>query len=405
MATIAENIQTIATATADIKDAILEKGVTLTGDITTYGDAIRGMGGAPEPIRNINFFDFEGTVIKSFDTLSEMNTFGWNNIVPPQHEGLTFAGWNMVYDEAIESLNACKKLDIGATYTIDSGDYDSATRFHIHVNDLYNKTVTINIPMPKWVVDWGDGSPVETRYTGAKQSISHKYDSQGDYIITVYSPLSNEAHIQSSITGAATLWRLDLGPNFVFTLDIGEFSSNKALEEVMVSADVSRSIEGIFKDCTALKALVLRNNASTSIVEGCTALKTLVTAATYINDKVFKGCTNLERVVLLQSVSMINSEAFAGTRIQSVIIPRSVRTIHARAFADNPKLIEVDCTVPSRNGSVYSLRDATVFENCPNVKIIVPDDMVETYKTATNWSNYADKIIGVNVYKAQIENM
>lgn len=403
MATIAENIQTIATATADIKDAIITKGGTITGDITTYGDAIRGMRGASAPIRNINFFDFEGTVIKSFDTLSEMDAFGWYNIVPPQHEGLTFAGWNMSYNEAIDSLNGCEKLDIGATYTIDSGEYDSATRFHIHVNDLYNKTVTINIPMPEWVVDWGDGSPVEMKYTGGpKQSISHKYDSQGDYIITVYSPLSNEASIRPSITGAATLWRLDLGPNFVFTTNDGEFSSNKALEEVVVSADVSSLIAGIFKNCTALKALVLRYHTPSSIAEGCTALKTLVTPANYIYENTFKGCANLERVVLRQSVSMIEREAFAGTNIQSVIIPYSVRTIYSRAFADNPKLIEVDRTHYLR---IPGLRDATVFENCPYVKIVVPDDMVETYKTATNWSNYADKIVGVNEYKAQIESM
>jgi hypothetical protein len=31
--------------------------------------------------------------------------------------------------------------------------------------------------------------------------------------------------------------------------------------------------------------------------------------------------------------------------------------------------------------------------------------MVEAFKTATNWSNYADRIVGVNEYKAQIENM
>lgn len=312
----------------------------------------------------------------------------------------------MLFDEAIESLNACEKLDIGATYTIDSGEYDSATRFHIHVNDLFNKTVTINIPMVDWVVDWGDGSPVEIQHTGGpKQPISHKYDSQGDYIITVYNPLNNNASIQQSITGAATLWRLDLGPNFVFSFNDGEFSSNKALEAVVVSADVSSLIAGVFKDCTALKALVLRNTLPSSIAEGCTALKTLVTSAGSVPSSIAKGCSGLERVVLLQSVSMIESEAFAGTRIQSVIIPRSVRTIYSRAFADNPKLIEVDCTVPNRYGSVHPLRDATVFENCPYVKIVVPDDMVETYKTATNWSNYADRIVGVTVYKAQIEAM
>jgi hypothetical protein len=308
----------------------------------------------------------------------------------------------MSYSEATENLNICEKIDIGATYTIDSGEYDSATRFHIHVNDLYNKTVTINIPMTDWVVDWGDGSPIEMRSTGAKLSISHKYDSQGDYIITAYSPLNQEGSAMRLITGAATLWRLDVGSNYVLNYQEGMFQLEKALEEVMVSVDVSSLISQMFKDCTALKALVLCNHPPTSIVEGCTALKTLVTPALNISPSIAKGCSGLERVVLRQSVSMIESEAFAGTHIQSVIIPRSVRTIYSRAFADNPKLIEVDCT---HRGSIPSLRDATVFENCPYVKIVVSDDMVEAFKTATNWSNYANNIVGVTVYKAQIENM
>lgn len=406
MATIAENIQTIATATADIKDAILEKGGTITGDITTYGDAIRGMGGASEPIpiRNINFFDFEGTVIKSFDTLSEMNTFGWDNIVPPQHEGLTFAGWNMGYNEATTSLSNCEKLDIGATYTIDSGEYDSATRFHIHVNDLYNKMVTINLRMTDWIVDWGDGSPVEIQNTLVREDISHKYDSRGDYIITVYSPLSQEGETSRLITGAATLWRLDIGPNFVFH-QYSMFSYEKALEEVVVSADVSSLIAQMFKDCTALKALVLRNRTAISIAEGCTALKTLVTSSTDILEAAFKGCSSLERVVLPQFVGWIYKEAFAGTNIPSVIIPRSLRGMYTRAFADNRKLIEVDCTIPSMNGSIPSLRDATIFENCPNVKIVVTDDMVSAYRDATNWSNYAHNIMGETIYKIYIESL
>lgn len=402
MATIAENIQTIATATTNIKNAIIAKGGTITGDITTYGDAIRGIGGASEPIRNINFFDFDGTVIKSFDTFLELKTFGWNNIVPPQHEGLTFAGWNMGYDEAIDSLNGCEKLDIGATYTIDSGEYDSATRFHIHVNDLYNKTVTINIPMTNWVVDWGDGSPVEMRHTEARLSISHKYDSQGNYIITAYNPLNQEGSTTRLITGAATLWRLDIGGNYALSARNGSFQFEKALEEVVVSVDVEMVSEEMFKNCTSLKALVLRHNAVGSIVEGCTALKTLVTSRTDIYTYACKGCTGLERIALPQSVASIYNETFVGTCIQSVIIPRSMRTISSRAFADNPKLIEVDCT---HCESMPALSDATVFENCPNVKIVVPDDMVETYRNATNWSNYSNNIVGVTVYKAQIENM
>ena len=44
MATISENLQTIADSTAAIKQAIIDKGGTI-GDITTWADAISGLSG------------------------------------------------------------------------------------------------------------------------------------------------------------------------------------------------------------------------------------------------------------------------------------------------------------------------------------------------------------------------
>lgn len=45
MATIAENLQTIADSTSAIKQAIIDKGGTINGDITTWADAINGISG------------------------------------------------------------------------------------------------------------------------------------------------------------------------------------------------------------------------------------------------------------------------------------------------------------------------------------------------------------------------
>ena len=45
MATIAENLQTIADSTSAIKQAIIDKGGTISGDITTWADAISGISG------------------------------------------------------------------------------------------------------------------------------------------------------------------------------------------------------------------------------------------------------------------------------------------------------------------------------------------------------------------------
>lgn len=52
MSTIAENLQTIKNSTDAIKQAIIDKGGTINGDITTWADAISGIetgGGSTEP--------------------------------------------------------------------------------------------------------------------------------------------------------------------------------------------------------------------------------------------------------------------------------------------------------------------------------------------------------------------
>lgn len=43
MRTIAENLQIIKDSVEDIKQAIIDKGGTISGDISTYADAIRAL--------------------------------------------------------------------------------------------------------------------------------------------------------------------------------------------------------------------------------------------------------------------------------------------------------------------------------------------------------------------------
>lgn len=48
MSTIQENLQTIADSTAAIKQAIIDKGGEITGDITTWAEAINGISGGSD---------------------------------------------------------------------------------------------------------------------------------------------------------------------------------------------------------------------------------------------------------------------------------------------------------------------------------------------------------------------
>ena len=45
-----------------------------------------------------------------------------------------------------------------------------------------------------------------------------------------------------------------------------------------------------------------------------------------------------------------------------------------------------------RNIAINTLANTNCFQNADKVNIYVPDNLVNSYKTATNWSTLADKI-------------
>ena len=55
MSTISENLQIIADSTSAIKQAIIDKGGTIEGDITTWADAINGISGGSDNLKTFSF--------------------------------------------------------------------------------------------------------------------------------------------------------------------------------------------------------------------------------------------------------------------------------------------------------------------------------------------------------------
>lgn len=77
----------------------------------------------------------------------------------------------------------------------------------------------------------------------------------------------------------------------------------------------------------------------------------------------------------------------------SVTIGNSVTNIGQMAFYDCTNLTEIDF---STHTTVPTLNSTTAFDNTSaNLAIKVPSTLLDEWKAATNWSTYADKIMGV----------
>ena len=135
---------------------------------------------------------------------------------------------------------------------------------------------------------------------------------------------------------------------------------------------------------------------------------------TKIGDAAFWGCSNLGGIGMGENVKEIGAEAFYGcSSLESFHLPQFVMKVGARAFAycGGLEYITIDeyaieigneaflkcgnlTTVHCRPANPPSI-GRKVFELCDKLRRIeVPHKSIDSYKTASGWSEYADKIDG-----------
>ena len=111
-----------------------------------------------------------------------------------------------------------------------------------------------------------------------------------------------------------------------------------------------------------------------------------------IDELSFSSIYYLTSITIPNSVTTIGSSAFSAcSRLTSVTIGDSVTTIGDYTFQDCNSLTSVYCkatTPPALGGN------SVFIPNVSGRKIYVPMESVEAYKSATNWSEYADSIVG-----------
>ena len=250
-----------------------------------------------------------------------------------------------------------------------------------------------------------------------------EYTSSDGNVVTPYNTSAFGANILSNVyeNGKGTI-TFD-GP--VTTIGEHAFRNCTSLTSVTIPDSVTSIGNYAFRNCTSLTSVTIPESV-TSIgyyaFEYCTSLTsvTIPNSVTEIGKALFSGCASLKSIygkfasednhclivngvlnsfapagltsyIIPNSVTSIGDYAFRNcTSLTSVTIPNNVTSIGDYAFYFCSKLAEVYCkptTPPTLGGS-------SVFDsNASDRKIYVPSASVNAYKTATNWSEYADRIV------------
>lgn len=151
----------------------------------------------------------------------------------------------------------------------------------------------------------------------------------------------------------------------------------------------------------------------TAIYGSNVTLTDIPDSVTYVGSYAFRNCKNVTITKLPPNITYLGENCFAnGPKINVSIIPSTVTTLGDCCLNGNgAQTVEVLCNL-SRVGSGFAymggckkliFRNLTqvpiggnyMFQNM-NPNIYVPDNLVEDFKVANYWSNYASKIHGLS---------
>ena len=280
-------------------------------------------------------------------------------------------------------------------------------------------------------IDWGDGSETQTLSGTGNVNTTHTYADVGEYTISlnpssvcalglghsssyycVMGRTANVARVYFNMLKAVEIGKnvTSIGShtfNYCYSLasivipssvtSIGEhaFNSCKSLASVVIPSSVTSIGNSAFSGCYSLASIVIPESV-TSIgglaFEECTLSSVVIPqGVTIIGNGTFQSCNCLSSVVIPKGVTSIGNHAFNWCdSLANVVIPESVASIGDYAFQQCYGMAYYDFTQCT---SVPTL-GTTAFKNIPSdCKIVVPDELYDSWIAATNWSTYASQIV------------
>ena len=245
-------------------------------------------------------------------------------------------------------------------------------------------------------VDCGYGEPIERWVDGTMCDTCVPYKvrsiTTGGTNINVQCTTSTTLSA-SDITSRTAISSSTIG-NCINVIGDGAYSGCTNLMSVRIPSTVSSIGNRAFRGCTLLLDASIPDSV-TSIDDyafsGCTQLSyiNLPNHLTSLGTNVFRNCLNFSTINIPKTLTYIPNACFYNCDgLSDIELPSSITSIGNEAFRDCSGLynLVLHSTTPPTLGSnaLYNVNS--------NIRILVPSASVNTYKAASGWSDFANKI-------------
>ena len=163
--------------------------------------------------------------------------------------------------------------------------------------------------------------------------------------------------------------------------------------------------ENAFRQWTTLEECDFQNVTvvNKTAFYGCAGLKNiLMPSVTTIGEQAFNGCSNLEKIKC-DLVATLGGQAIRSCKNLKYFYSSKLKNIGSGCFADCTNLVAIIIS----SDTVCPLSVTNAFNSTPIISgtgfIYVSDNLVESYKSATNWSAYAEQIKPISELPQEIK--
>ena len=163
-------------------------------------------------------------------------------------------------------------------------------------------------------------------------------------------------------------------------------------DEALTDSIIQRTI-------TEFKDMMVRT-VGLSAFYGCNKLEIVdLPNVTTLNNSAFRYCSAL-RSINLPSATSLGDYSFQGCSTLSFVdLPKLNNRLVTYAFDAATSLF---CITVRNTSTIVPLGGSNVFRGTPIASgmgfILVPSSLLDSYKTATNWSAYSDRIMAIEDY-------